>query len=175
MHTHKHSHMQWFPPIRSPQCLLSFYPHPSPPIPTTPPCSFMLWGLSKTWPRKEKEQDGAEKEGEGEKKNEAPVLSMLGLSQRKQDRRRTFQRGAGSTLYHWSILTAVTRNLGQPFWSNVCDNTLWCSHLGCWTCQESTRSSSVYRKKKNLWGPARENGPCSLFSLWWDKMDNSNS
>lgn len=121
---------------------------------------------------KKKEQDRVEKEGEGDKKNEAPVLCMLGLSQRKQDKCRTFQRGTGSTLYHWSILIAITQNLGQPFWSNVCDNTLWCSHLGCWTCQESTRSSSVYRKK-NLLGLAWENVPCSLLSLWWDRMDNS--
>lgn len=120
---------------------------PQPPSPTTPPCSFKLWGLFKTWPRREKEQDRVEKEGEEDKKNDAPVLITLGLSQRKQDKRRTFQRGTGSTLCHWSILIAASQNLGQPFWSNVCDNTLWWSHLGCWTCQESTWSSSLYRKK----------------------------
>lgn len=122
------------------------------------PYSFKLWASSDLTLEGEKEQDRVEKEGEEDKKNDAPVLITLGLSQRKQDKRRTF-RGTGSTLCHWSILIA-TQNLGQPFWSNVCDNTLWWS---IWVAEpvRKVHGQAQFIEKKP-W-TCRENVPCSLF------------
>lgn len=151
-HSHTSTHIQWVPPSSLHRVFCPSIPTPAP-IPTIPPYSFKLWGLFKTWPRGK--GAGSSREGREEDKKNDTSPDHVGIKSSRINVGPS--REVGSTLCHWSILIAATQNLGQPFWSNVCDNTLWWSHLGCWTCQESTWSSSVYRKTLDL------PGECTLF------------